>query len=195
MIWAALGVPILHAAADDPAILQIRIAEGEGLTYTAGSRATRGITVQVTDETGRPVESAAVTFRLPEDGPSGVFANASRTELSATNADGRASAWGMQWNRTAGAFEVRITASKGSARAGTICSLYLTEGAAEGAGAPKQSRRGGIPKWLWISAVIAGGAGAGIAAASHGSSQAPTTAAAVVGAPHIGTPTIIIGHP
>ena len=49
------------AAQSDPAILLIRIVEGEGAVYPIGSRATRGVTVQVTDETGRPVDRAAVT--------------------------------------------------------------------------------------------------------------------------------------
>ena len=38
------------AGQSDPAILQIRILEGEGAVYPIGARATRGVTVQVTDE-------------------------------------------------------------------------------------------------------------------------------------------------
>ena len=60
--------------AQDPAIVQIKVIEGEGAVYAVGSRATRGIAIQVTDETGRPVEGASVSFRLPDDGPSGSFA-------------------------------------------------------------------------------------------------------------------------
>lgn len=77
-----------------PAILQIRVIEGEGVAYPLGGRATRGVTVQVTDETGKPVEAVSVSFRLPEEGPSGAFANGSRLEIATTKADGRASAWG-----------------------------------------------------------------------------------------------------
>src|ERR1035441_8898626 len=87
---------------DDPVILQIRVIEGEGVAYPLGSRATRGVTVQVTDETGKPIENASVSFRLPEEGPSGTFSNGSRLEIVTTKADGKASAWGMQWNRTEG---------------------------------------------------------------------------------------------
>jgi len=50
----------LMAAQSDPAILQIRIIEGEGAIYPIGARATRGVTVQVTDETGTEVYRAAI---------------------------------------------------------------------------------------------------------------------------------------
>src|SRR5580700_3712646 len=66
--------------AADPASLQIHIEEGDGLTYPLGSRATRGITIVVSDEAGNPVDGASVTFGLPETGPSGVFSNESKTE-------------------------------------------------------------------------------------------------------------------
>ena len=36
----------------------------------------------VTDETGRPVANAAVSFRLPEDGPGGMFSSGPRTEAN-----------------------------------------------------------------------------------------------------------------
>src|SRR5437879_5619201 len=54
--------------AQDPAILQVRVVDGEGAVYAIGTRATRGVTVQVTDETGKPVEGASISFRLPEEG-------------------------------------------------------------------------------------------------------------------------------
>jgi hypothetical protein len=41
----------------------------DGAVYRKGARATRGLTVLVTDETGKPLEHAAVSFRLPEEGP------------------------------------------------------------------------------------------------------------------------------
>jgi hypothetical protein len=184
------------AAQNDPAILQIRIVEGEGAVYPIGSRATRGVTVQVTDETGKPVDSAAVSFRLPDDGPTGAFSSGMRTEIVSTAADGRANVWGMQWNRVTGPLEVRITASKGQARAGTVCSLYLSNALAEpritgrdkaGAGGWRSHRK------IWIGVGIAAAAFVSVAAIS--SRGTPSPAAAGVNAPQIGTPTIIIGKP
>ncbi len=50
--------------------------------YAAGSRATRGIAVQVFDGDGKTVEGASVAFQLPENGPTGVFSSGSRMELA-----------------------------------------------------------------------------------------------------------------
>jgi hypothetical protein len=178
---------------DNPALLQIRVIEGEGVAYPLGGRATRGVTVQVTDETGKPIENTSVSFRLPEEGPSGTFSNGSRLEIATTKADGRASAWGMQWNRTEGSFEIRITAVKGQARAGTVCAIYLSKATAEtGSSSPVKLARS--HKWLWITLAVAGGAGVAVAVGALagksstpvGPSVTPTT---------IGTPTIVIGHP
>lgn len=176
---------------DGPAILQIRVIEGEGVAYPLGGRATRGVTVQVTDETGKPIENASVSFRLPEEGPSGTFSNGSRIEIVTTKADGKASAWGMQWNRTEGSFEIRITAMKGQARAGTVCAVYLSKATAEtGSSTPVKLARN--HKWMWITLAVAGGAGVAVAvgalAGKSSTPVGPTTTPTT-----IGTPTIVIG--
>jgi hypothetical protein len=186
------------AAQNDPAILLIHIAEGEGAVYAIGSRATRGVTVQVTDETGKPVETASVVFRLPGDGPSGTFSSGTQTEIVTTGADGRASVWGMQWNRMTGPLEVRITAAKGQARAGTVCGLYLSNAlvSSEPRIGKKSQPAGGwrSHRMIWIGAGIAAAAFVGVAAvSSRGTPSAASPAS--VNAPQIGTPTIIIGKP
>jgi hypothetical protein len=143
-------------AGAQPAALHVTLIEGEGAVYPAGSRATRGVTVKVTDETGRPVEGATVSFSLPSDGPGGVFTSAARTEIATTHADGGAAVWGMQWNRTPGPFGILITAVKGAARGGVTCSQSLAVAAAPDR---CQSRAGPAShKWVWITlAVVAGG--------------------------------------
>jgi hypothetical protein len=175
----------------DPAILQIRVLEGEGAVYRIGSRATRGVTLQVTDETGKPVEGVRVSFRLPETGPTGTFSTGAHTEIASTSSDGRAGVWGMQWSRTAGSFEVRITAEKGQTRAGTVCLQYLTDSpettAQSGKIGPNRNH-----KWLWIVAGVAGAAAAGVAATASKSKPVPATPTIGV---TIGSPSIIIGRP
>jgi hypothetical protein len=49
------------------AILQIRVIEGEGAVHQPASRSARPITVEITEETGKPVAGAAVSFHLPEE--------------------------------------------------------------------------------------------------------------------------------
>ena len=69
--------------------------------------------------------------------------------------------WGMQWNRTTGPFEIRITAVKGQARAGVVSSQSLSNAPEDRGAAPGEIRapRGGH-KLLWISLVVAGAAAA-----------------------------------
>jgi hypothetical protein len=184
---------MLAWGADAPSILTLRVAEGDGAAYPIGSRATRGVTVLVTDETGRPVEGATVSFTLPAEGPGGVFSTGGRTEIAATHADGRAAVWGMQWNHTVGPFEIRITAVKGQARAGVVSSQSLSNAPeVRDGGAGKIQAARGSHKLLWISVMIAGAAAAGVAGVA---ARKPTAADASSATPlKIGTPTISLGH-
>jgi hypothetical protein len=175
-------------------IVQLKVVEGDGAAYRTGSRGSRGLTVLVTDEAGKPVERAAVSFKLPEDGPSGVFNSGLRTEVVNTGPDGRA-AVGWIWNKTSGPVQIRITAIKDQARAGIIITQYLSDALATQAGgegsftAPHKGRT----KWILIGlAAVAGGAAAGFVLARSHSPSSGTTAPAGVS---IGTPSIIVGHP
>jgi hypothetical protein len=175
-------------------IVQLKVLEGDGAVYRTGARAARGLTVLVTDETGKPVERAAVSFRLPEEGASGVFSSGLRTEVVTTGPDGRATVWGMQWNKTSGPVEIRITAIKDQARAGIVSTQYLSDALATKAGgegvftAPHKSHA----RWILI-AVAAGGAAAGIAfGRSHGPQVGVASGPAGV---MIGNPSINVGHP
>lgn len=176
------------------AILQIRVVEGDGAVHAAGSRDSRPLAVEVTDETGKPVARAAVSFHFPDDGPSGAFLNGLRTEVALTDATGRASVRGLQWNRMAGRLEMRIVASFEQARAGIVSEQYI-EGAAAPAGAPPaRVARSSRTRWLVVAAVAAGGAAAGIMASHRGGLAAPTTSPSPPGI-SIGTPTITVTKP
>jgi hypothetical protein len=189
---AAILAAALAWGADAPSILTIRVAEGDGAAYPIGARATRGLTVLVTDETGRPVEGATVSFTLPAEGPGGVFSSGGRTEIAATRADGRAAVWGMQWNRTAGLFEIRITAVKGQARAGVVSSQSLSNAPEVRDATPEKIHAGWRShKLLWISLGVAGAAAVGVAGIA---ARKPSAAAASSVTPlKIGTPTISLG--
>jgi hypothetical protein len=191
LLGTALATPL---KAQDPAILQVRVVDGDGAVYAVGSRATKGIAVQVTDETGKPVDAATISFRLPDNGPTGTFANGSRTEIATTRADGRALAWGMQWNRSPGLLEIRITAAKGETRAGILCSQYLTDAPEAKANGGGSHNVGGSHKWLWIAVAVAGAAGGAVAAVAIGG-KASTTPAPSTAAVTIGTPSVTLGHP
>jgi hypothetical protein len=209
LVPGILLLPSSYAAVEDgnsnrtnnsPLILQIRIVDGEGTSYPAGTRAIKGITLDITDEAGLPVPGTAVSFRLPEDGPSGLFANGTRTEIATTNASGRVTVWGMKWNRTPGSIAVRVTAAKGETRAGAIVQQVLLEPSQAAALAASRQEsyrgaRGGSGKrWVWISAIAAAAAGGGLAlGVRSGGGTASTPAAGALTGVSIGAPSIVVG--
>jgi hypothetical protein len=176
-----------------PVVIQLRVVEGEGTVYAVGSRATRGLMIKVSDENGKPVDSAAVSFQLPADGPSGVFGGGIKTAIVTTKPDGMATIWGMQWNKIPGPFEIKVTASKGPARSSLVVAQFLADAkAAPGEGTFTASHRS-RNMWLLIGAI---GAAAGAGLAFRGSSSKTAVAAAPTLTPiQIGNPTIIVGHP
>jgi hypothetical protein len=188
LLAMALAQP---GAAADPAILQLRVVEGEGLVYATGSRATRGISLQVTNETGQPVEGVTVSFRLPDSGASGTFGSGTKTEIVQTRADGIATIWGMQWNRTAGPVQIRVTAVKGPVRAGAVTQVTLSDSVPA---AMARESGGGSRKWLLWSAIIGGAAAAGLAAGAMGGG-ASSAGAVQAPAVRIGNPSISLGRP
>ena len=163
----------------------------------AGTRSQRPLAVQLTDETGRPLEGIAVSFRLPEEGPSGTFESGMKTEVVITAADGRAAVHGIRWNKISGPLQIRITAAKGETRAGAICSQYISDAPV---GKASASISAGSTKWRWIAvaALAAGGAAAAGMTVARGSlqTQQPSATAPPVAQPvQIGLPTISIARP
>jgi hypothetical protein len=180
-------------SANATVIVQLKVVDGEGVVYRTGTRATRGLTVLVTDETGKPVDLAAVSFRLPDEGATGTFNTGLRTEIVTTGPDGRATVWGMQWNKTPGPVEIRVTAIKEQARAGIISTEYLSDsvGAKSGGEGTFTASHGGH-KWLWIAGAIAVGAvGGGAAYYLLSRSKPQTTSTTGV---TIGSPSVIVGQ-
>jgi hypothetical protein len=207
-VWFLYAGLLLTKASGQVAILQISVVEGEGIVHVPGSRSSRPMVVEITDETGKPVPNAAVSFHVPEDGPSGTFANGLRTEVVTTDQRGRASLRGLQVNRIPGRFQIRIFASKEQARAGTVSLQYIAETGAATRTASREIAREPAPttppppvaqsrprrrsRWLTLAALAAGGAAAGLLAAGRaGSSTPPATQPPL----SIGTPVISLGKP
>jgi hypothetical protein len=190
ILWLLGVAPALAQVA----ILQIRVIEGEGAVHQPGSRSTRPITVEITEETGKPVAGAAVSFHLPEDGPGGAFVNGLRTEVVVTDSHGRASLYGLLSNRTPGRFQIRILASKEQARAGTVSFHYVAEPAGK-AQAASAKTPAGHRKWIFVAAAVAGGAVAVAITREGAASPAAATPSAPAPAFNIGTPVITVGKP
>ncbi len=173
-------------------IVRLRVVEGDGAVHPAGSRSARPLTIEVTDETGQPIHGAAVSFRLPEEGPGGVFSNGLGTDVVISGSNGHASVHGMRLNRSAGPFEIRVTASKDQVRAGMVVRQFVAGGPPGAAAKPPVSR-----KWV-VAGLIAAGALGGVLGATRGgggpvASPGPPQPPPVVLT--IGAPTVTIGKP
>lgn len=198
-LGAVVWVLPLWAAAQST-VLQIRVVEGEGVTHALGARAAKFFVVKITDDLGEPVTGALVSFRLPEEGPGGLFANGLRTEVVTTGPEGIASAPPVRWNRLPGAFELRVVAAKAESRAGTVAPLYLSP---EGRSAESSSvgraviavpvQTGMRKRWLVLGLVAATAAGVGFS--TGWVKRAPQEAAKGPEPPRIGPPVISIGRP
>jgi hypothetical protein len=219
----ALVLALPCAAMAQIAVLQIKVVDGEGAVHPLGAHVTRPLTVEVTDELGKPVPGAAVSFQLPPEGPSGIFPNGLRTDLVLSDAAGRASIHAVQLNRNGGPFRIRITAVKEQARAGAISTQYIGAAHAAVAGvasvanpapasasppapaaAPPAAAKSGeiTPTTVKMSSgghkkwKILAAVAAGAGAAFLGVSRAKSSQSGVSSSVvSIGTPSITIGHP
>ena len=100
--------------------LHIRVLEADQAPVEPGKFSQQALTVAVTDAQGVPVSSAAVLFRLPSEGATGVFSDGSRVTVLYTDNDGRATVKGINWAATPGTAAIRVTVSKGTAHAGLL---------------------------------------------------------------------------
>ena len=197
---SALFLLLPWLAAAQSAVLQLHVLDGEGAHHALGARVAKFLTVKVTDDLGKPVPGALVSFRLPGDGPGGVFENGLPTEVVTTAADGTATAPSVRWNRVPGAFEVRVVAATTVSRAGTVVPMYLSDreqaanGRASSVPSPvvtvRSKRRYG---WLAVGLAAGGAAAVGF---SRGWFRRPQQAApSGPEPPRVGSPVIGIGRP
>jgi hypothetical protein len=168
------------------------VLEGEGAIHGTGGKASRPIVVEITDETGRPQEGVAVSFRMPEEGPGASFPQGMKTDIRITAPDGKAMAHDFVANRVTGPFQVRVTAVKGQIRAGVIVGQYVSDAAVR---AKSTSRPGSSRKWL-VLAAIGAAAGVGLAVGSSGAAAASQTQPVPAPVPPtVGRPSITVGGP
>jgi hypothetical protein len=165
--------------------LNIVIVEGDGAINNVRQRTARETIVQVEDENHKPIAGAAVLFLLPSDGPSGVWANGTRTLQVTTDSQGRAAAKGLSPNKQSGKFQIQVEASfQGLTAAATVTQMNaVITGAAGGGGGLSTA------KLIAILAAAGGAATIGIVLATRGGgTSAPTTTTISPGAPGVGAP-------
>ena len=189
LLVGCMALPLSPAAAQEPVHkLNLVIVEGEGAINNIRQRTAREPIVQVEDENHKPVAGAAVVFLLPSRGAGGAFADGSHSLSVVTDAQGRATAHGIQVNNVKGQFQIQVTANfNGLTATGAI--TQSTAAAAAGAGGATAATAGISGKVIAIVAVAAAAVAGGAYYATHsgGSSSSPTatpgtTIAAGVGA-------------
>lgn len=122
-----VGKPIPAAAQvlESSSDLRIRVVSTDAAAGAKG----RGLTVEVADPAGAGVPEAAVVVRLADEGITGVFGDGTHAAVAYTDASGLAQVPPIHWTAASGSALVRITASKGSAHAGTLVDATVTSGA------------------------------------------------------------------
>jgi len=154
--------------------LHIVVLEGDGAINNVRAAHAKDPVVRVEDDDKRGVPGAVVTFLLPTDGPSASFGNGGTSLTLTTDDRGEVTARGMHANRTAGPFQIRVTASQGGRNAAaTIAQTNVDPGA------HTASRK------IVILAILGGAAAAGAALALHGKKSSPTAAQTVA-------PTVVV---
>src|SRR5437764_10878057 len=107
--WILFGLIVWPASAAEP--IKVVVIEGDGAINNIRLQRAKEPVVRVETESGRPVSGAVVHFTAPTQGAGAVFVDGSPTAMVMTDVEGRATARGLRPNKTAGQFEIRVTAS------------------------------------------------------------------------------------
>ena len=111
--FAAAQVPAGAQGGNSQSLRIIALA-GDGEVNDLQKKVMAPIVVQVLDQSSRPVEGAAVTFRFPASGAGASFADQKTSQTVPTNADGQAALTGWTANNVTGEFQVQVEAVRGS---------------------------------------------------------------------------------
>jgi hypothetical protein len=165
---AAIGQGVMPSADDQPPF-HILVIEGEGAINNVHQTVNRAATVLVEDENKTPLTGVAVSFFLPNDGPSGLFPNGSRVLTVFTDDKGMATSRPIRFNPLVGIMPIRVTASLFSQSVETkITQTNIANGQAIRSyvspvtrNQEPASRGVHVPKKVWVTALLVG---AGVAA-------------------------------
>ena len=158
-----------YGQADARAGLKIVVVDGANAKNVTEEIPLTPISVRLETANNEPVANATVVFTSPDSGPSGEFANDSRSFSVSTNEEGRATARGYHPNSIKGSYSIRVRATwQGQTATRDILQKNIAPG------------QGGIGKRIAIIAIAGGAAGAIIAATRSHSSSGNTSAAPTI---------------
>jgi hypothetical protein len=154
--------------------LHVVVLEGDGAINNVRAPRAKEPVIRVEDANNQGVPGAVVTFLLPAQGAGATFGDGGSSLTLITDDRGETVARGLRANRLPGAFQIRISASKGG--------LSTTASIAQTNVDPGGSR--GPSKLIAIAAIVGGVAAAGAAVALRGGKDTAT-------APPVAPPTIV----
>jgi hypothetical protein len=180
------------------AALHIQILEGDRGVNIIKRKTAVAPVVEVRDRNNLPVAGAVVTFTAPNDGPSVVFLNGSRSITVVAEANGRATTVGLKpVNEGSFRMSVSATADSQTATATIPMTNVLTAAAAAGvvgggtvasASAVGSGGLSGGMIGLIVGVAAAAAIGLGVGLAHHSGSSTPATATIGVGTGTVGAP-------
>ncbi|SRR5579884_193624 len=189
--YAAAPVPpAIAATVQDLRIIPLTV---NNETNDLQRRIMAPLVVQVLDQESRPLEGVDVTFRFPLNGPSATFADGQTSRTTRTNAEGQAAATGWMANRTAGTFQVQVTATRGNQMGQTMIAMTNATRILDES-KDKNNKHWYSSKRATIG-IVAGAAAAvaiTVLAATHGGGSSSPGVIAVTASP--GSPTIGAPH-
>ena len=171
--------PVYGEQGDGHTGLKIVVLEGANAKNVTQEIPLTALSVRLEAGNNQPVANATVVFTSPESGPSGEFANDSRSFSVITNEDGVATARGYHPNSITGSYSIRARATwQGQIAATDIPQRNV---------APGEGRLG---KRIVIIAIAGAAAGAIIAATRGGNSSGTTSNAPTItlGGSAVGAP-------
>src|SRR5437660_3988776 len=155
--WILFGLIVWPGSAAEP--LRVVVLEGDGAINNIRLQRGKEPVVRVETAAGKPVSGAVVHFAVPTLGAGAVFADGGPTATVPTDADGRAIGRGLRPNKTAGPFEIRVTASY----EGSSASARITQTNADAVELTRSSSRK-----IALLAIIGGAVAGGVALGARG---------------------------
>ena len=180
MTRAVVGLFVLNLtlAAQD-GLLHIVVLEGDGAINNVRLPRAKEPVVRVEDANNQGVAGAAVTFLLPAEGAGAFFGDGGRSLTMITDDRGEVVARGLHANRIAGAFQIRVSASRGGRTAAASIAQTNVD-----PGSHTSSRK------IALLAILGGAAAGGAAIAFHGGNTKSASPASP--APAAPTPTVVV---
>ncbi len=186
--WLILSLAGLSPAQDTGG-LRILVITGNGAVNDISKYVPTPTILEVRDSLDQPVAGATVSFTFPEIGPSGRFADGSRTWATTSDARGRVTMSGFVPSRNEGSYQIAVNAASGEKSASIMLretNAFVPTAALRGK--PRMGSSARILVILGIGGAVAAGSLLAIKGGNTGSSASASPTSISIGSISIGAP-------